>query len=123
MCCSKAALVGGICFTFMFLVTSFLRALSMSVHVLVLSYSKMTNLSILCMTSSCMLLGARDDVNKVSVSYGSTSQCSQCCKPVSCPLGYVHRMEVDLVHNTLGYLWAVIITKNERTDTIVLPYR
>ena len=28
-------------------------------------------------------------------------------------------MEVDLVHNTLGYLWAVIITKNERTDTIV----
>ena len=43
----------------------------MSVHVLVLSYSRMTNLSMVCKISSCMSLCAYDNVNSASVSCGS----------------------------------------------------
>ena len=47
---SRVALVGGICFTLVFFVKSFCWALFMFLHLLVLSYSRMTNLSVVCIT-------------------------------------------------------------------------
>ena len=64
-----AALVGKISFTLVFFAKSFRLALSMSVHVLVLSYSRMTNLSATCMTSSPMSRGAHNNVNNRPISY------------------------------------------------------
>ena len=57
-----------------FFAKSFRLALSMSAHVLVLSYSRITNLSTTCMTSSTMSRGAHDNVNIASVSSGSAFQ-------------------------------------------------
>ena len=53
---------------------TFCRALLMSVHVLVLSYNRMTNLSMVSITSSGMSLGAQDNCTKAPVSSGSTLQ-------------------------------------------------
>ena len=46
----------------------------MSVHVLALSYNKMTNLSMIGITSSEMSHGVLDNYSKTSVSSGSTFQ-------------------------------------------------
>ena len=46
---------------------TFCRALLMSVHVLVLSYNRMTNLSMVSITSSGMSLGAQDNCTKAPV--------------------------------------------------------
>ncbi len=69
--------VHGICFTFDFLAKNFRLASLMSVHMLVLSYFKITNLSIECKTSSGISLGAQDNCSRASVSSGYTFQIFQ----------------------------------------------
>ena len=76
-CSSRAVLVGGIRRTLFVFAKNFFRVLSMSVHVLVLSYSRITNLSMVCMTSSGMSVGAADNFSSASVSSGSTVQIAQ----------------------------------------------
>ena len=73
-CSSKAAFVGGISCTLFFLAKSFLLALSMSVHLLVRSYNRITNLSMMHIASFGMSRGAEDSSSSASVSSGSTVQ-------------------------------------------------
>ena len=51
---------------------SFLRALSMSVYGLVLSYRRLTNFSMMCRNSSGISLGADDNFNSALASSGNT---------------------------------------------------
>ena len=73
-CCIRAACVGGILSNKFFLGKSFFRALSTYVHVLVLSKSRTTNLSIMPMVFSGISSGASPSDSSASVSSGSDFQ-------------------------------------------------
>ena len=72
MCCSNAALVGGIVFILVRKICC--QVLLISEHVLVLSYNKITNLSIAIIASTGISFGARESFKSASVSCGNACQ-------------------------------------------------